>query len=127
MPMSALRIPTLNANEASIPRLGLGTRQLQGELCERTGAAALRLGYTHVDTAQGSGNEEAVGAGIAACGVLRERLFITTKVRPDRLGDGDLQRSVEESLLKLGVTQVDLLLLHWPNPAIPLAGSPRPE
>ena len=55
----------------------------------------------------------------------RERLFITTKVRPNRLGNGDLQRSVEESLLKLGVTQVDLLLLHWPNTAIPLAGSIR--
>ena len=101
MPLSAPRIPTLDANGATVPRLGLGTWQLRGEVCERTVAAALRLGYTHVDTAQGYGNEEAVGAGIAASGVPRERLFLTTKVRPDRMGDGDLQRSVEESLLKL--------------------------
>lgn len=125
MSSSAPPIPTLDANGAAIPRLGLGTWQLRDEVCERTVAAALRLGYTHVDTAQGYGNEEAVGAGIAASGVPRERLFVTTKVRPDRLGDGDLQRSVEESLQKLGVAQVDLLLLHWPNPAIPLAGSVR--
>ena len=66
-----------------------------------------------------------MGAGIAASGVGRERVFITTKVRPDRMGEGDLQRSVEESLRKLQVSQVDLLLLHWPNPAIPLAESVR--
>ena len=66
-----------------------------------------------------------MGAGIAASGVARERLFITTKVQPQRMGDGDLQRSVEESLRKLRVSQVDLLLLHWPNPAIPLAESVR--
>ena len=52
-----------------------------------------------------------MGAGIAASGIARERLFITTKVQPQRMGDGDLQRSVEESLRKLGVSQVDLLLL----------------
>ena len=66
-----------------------------------------------------------MGAGISASGIVRERLFITTKVQPQRMGDGDLQRSVEESLRKLGVSQVDLLLLHWPNPAIPLAESIR--
>ena len=126
MPSSVPSIPTLDGVGASaIPRLGLGTWQLRGETCERIVDAALRIGYTHVDTAQGYGNEEAVGAGISASGIVRERLFITTKVQPQRMGDGDLQRSVEESLRKLGVSQVDLLLLHWPNPAIPLAESIR--
>jgi diketogulonate reductase-like aldo/keto reductase len=110
---------------AAIPRLGLGTWRLRGEACERIVAAALRLGYAHVDTAQGYENEDAVGSGLAASGVDRDRVFITTKVRPDRMGDGDLQRSVEESLRKLGVAEVDLLLLHWPNPAIPVAESIR--
>jgi diketogulonate reductase-like aldo/keto reductase len=125
MPSSVPSIPTLSRGGAAIPRLGLGTWQLRGEVCERIVAAALRIGYTHVDTAQGYGNEEAVGAGIAASGIARERLFITTKVQPHRMRDGDLQRSVEESLRRLGVSQVDLLLLHWPNPQIPLAGTVR--
>jgi 2,5-diketo-D-gluconate reductase B len=88
-------------------------------------AEALRLGYTHIDTAQGYANEEAVGAGLAASGVARDRVFLTTKVMPSEMADGDLQRSVELSLRKLGTGHVDLLLLHWPNPAIPLAGTMR--
>jgi diketogulonate reductase-like aldo/keto reductase len=125
VPSTVPTVPTLEANGAAIPRLGLGTWQLRGEACERIVAAAVRLGYTHVDTAQGYANEEAVGGGIAASGVPRERVFITTKVRPQRMGDGDLQRSVEESLSKLRVSQVDLLLLHWPNPAIAISDSVR--
>ena len=119
MPSSVPSIPTHDEAGAAIPCLGLGTRPLRGEVCERIVAAALGLGYTHVDTAQDYGNEEAVGSGIAASGRAREQLFITTKVKPQRMGDGDLQRSVEESLRKLRVSQVDLLLLHWPNPAPP--------
>jgi diketogulonate reductase-like aldo/keto reductase len=125
LPFSTPGVPALDLNGAVIPRLGLGTWQLRGEACERIVAAALRLGYSHVDTAQGYENEEAVGSGLAASGVDRDRVFVTTKVRPDRMGDGDLQRSVEESLRKLRVARIDLLLLHWPNPAIPLADSVR--
>jgi len=124
MPSSAPGIPTLDMNGAVIPRLGLGTWQLGGERCERIVAAALGMGYTHIDTAQGYDNEAAVGNGFAASGVDRNRVFIATKVRPDRMGDGDLQRSVEESLRKLRVSEIDLLL-HWPNPAIPLTDSIR--
>ena len=125
MPSSVPSIPTLSGAGATIPRLGLGTWQLRGEVCQRIVAAALRIRYTQIDTAQGYGNEEAVGGGIAASGLARERLFITTKVQPERMGDGDLQRSVEEGLRKLRVSQVDLLLLHWPNPVSPLAVSIR--
>lgn len=110
---------------AVIPRIGLGTWQLRGEACARIVAEALRLGYTHVDTAQGYGNEAAVGEGLAASGVRRDAVFVTTKVRTDYLGEGDLQRSVDESLTKLRLEQIDLLLLHWPNPEIPLADSIR--
>lgn len=110
---------------AVIPKLGLGTWQLRGESCARIVSEALRLGYTHVDTAQGYGNEEAVGDGLAASGVSRESVFVTTKVQPQRMADGDLQRSVDESLRKLRVDRIDLLLLHWPNPKIPLSETIR--
>ena len=125
MPTSVANIPTVNKNGARIPKIGLGTWELRGEACSEIVRAALNLGYTHIDTAQGYANEEAVGEGLVASGVPREAVFITTKVQPQRMGDGDLQRSVEESLKKLRVDQIDLLLLHWPNPQIPLADSIR--
>ena len=125
MAHSDARVGAVEAAGASIPAIGLGTWQLRGETCALMVAEAVRLGYTHVDTAQGYANEEAVGEGLAASGVSRERVFVTTKVRTDRMADGDLQRSVEESLRKLRVAHIDLLLLHWPNPMIPLAESIR--
>ena len=125
MPTSVLDIPTVKKAGASIPKLGLGTWELRGEVCSGIVQAALKLGYTHIDTAQGYANEEAVGEGLAASGVPRQTIFLTTKVQPQNMGDGDLQRSVEASLKKLRVSQIDLLLLHWPNPQIPLAGSIR--
>jgi diketogulonate reductase-like aldo/keto reductase len=115
----------VKAAGARIPAIGLGTWQLRGEICAAIVAEALRLGYRHVDTAQGYANEEAVGEGLAASGVAREAVFVTTKVRPDRMADGELQRSVEESLRRLRLDEVDLLLLHWPNPLVPLADSIR--
>jgi 2,5-diketo-D-gluconate reductase B len=115
----------VQAAGAVIPRIGLGTWQLRGDDCAAIVAAALRLGYAHVDTAQGYANEEFVGEGLKASGMSRDRVFITTKVRPDRMAEGDLQRSVDESLAKLGISEIDLLLLHWPNPEIPLPGTIR--
>ena len=93
----------VHAAGAVIPKIGLGTWQLRGEQCSEIVSAALQAGYVHIDTAQGYANEEFVGDGLKASGVPRERVFITTKVRPDRMADGDLQRSVDESLSKLGV------------------------
>ena len=84
-------------------------------------ADALAAGYRHIDTAQMYGNESAVGAAIRDSGVPREQIFLTTKVWVDHFRDGDLQRAVEESLQRLGLDEVDLLLLHWPHPAVPLA------
>lgn len=119
------RSATVSAAGTSIPAIGLGTWQLRGEACARIVEQAVRLGYTHVDTAQGYANEEAVGEGLAASGALGRAVFVTTKVVPDAMGEGDLQRSVELSLRKLRLSQIDLLLLHWPNPAIPLAETIR--
>jgi len=77
-------------------------------------AAAISQGYRHIDTAQMYANEAEVGEAIAASG-QRDSLFLTTKVWPDNFADGVLQKSVEESLKKLRVDAVDLLLLHWPR------------
>ena len=82
---------------------------------------ALRLGYRHIDTAEMYENEREVGEGLCASGVLREDVFITTKVWSSNLAPDDLARSARQSVAKLNVRQVDLLLIHWPNPRIPLA------
>jgi hypothetical protein len=100
------------AGNGPIPAIGCGTWELRGETCAQIVAKAIRVGYRHIDTAQGYSNEEAVGEGLRASGIPRSDVFITTKVRPQRVSDGDLQLSAEESLLKLGVDVVDLSLLR---------------
>jgi len=110
--------PTIGA--AGIPLIGLGTWDLRGRTCVRMVEAALRLGYRHVDTAEMYGNESEVGEGLRAANVKREEIFITTKVWPSHFAPRDLERSAKESLARLRLAQVDLLLLHWPNPQIPL-------
>lgn len=108
------------ANGASIPKLGFGTWQLEDEDAARGVATALKTGYRHIDTAQIYGNEAAVGDGLKQSGLKREDFFLTTKVWRDKFRDGDLQASVKESLDKLKTDYVDLLLLHWPVPEVPL-------
>jgi diketogulonate reductase-like aldo/keto reductase len=112
---------TVDAHGAKIPVLGFGTWPMRGDECRNAVVAGLKLGYRHVDTAQGYSNEEEVGEGIRESGVPRQDIFITTKVRPEWQGEGRLQASLEESLTKLGVDVVDLTLIHWPNPEIPVA------
>lgn len=116
---------SVSAGGAHIPKIGCGTWELRGTKCAEIVAEALRSGYRHIDTAQGYDNEAAVGDGIRASGVPREEIFITTKVRPQLLANGPLQESVEESLRRLGIGEIDLLLVHWPNPEIPLAETMR--
>jgi 2,5-diketo-D-gluconate reductase B len=84
-------------------------------------AAALKTGYRHIDTARKYGTEGAVAEAIAASGLKREDIFITTKVSHENLRGADFARSVDESLAALKVDCVDLLLIHWPNPEIPLS------
>ena len=98
----------------SIPALGLGTWQLTGDAARDSVEHALSIGYRHIDTAQVYGNEAEVGAGVAASGVPRGDVFLTTKVWRDSVGPPRLGASVDESLAKLATDYVDLLLLHWP-------------
>jgi 2,5-diketo-D-gluconate reductase B len=122
---TTIAVPVLAAGGANIPRLGFGTWQLRGEACAEIVSAALRLGYTHVDTAQGYGNEEAVGEGLATSGITHRTVFVTTKVQPQHMAAGALEHSVDVSLKKLRIDRIDLLLLHWPNPEVPLAETIR--
>jgi diketogulonate reductase-like aldo/keto reductase len=115
----------VDANGANIPAIGLGTWTLDGEAATRLVADAIQSGYRHVDTAAMYDNEAAVGAGLRASGLSRDQVFLTTKVWPSDIADGDLQRSVEASLKRLQVDRVDLALIHWPSRTIPLAESIR--
>jgi diketogulonate reductase-like aldo/keto reductase len=112
---------TIQAGGASIPVLGFGTFQMAGDDVVRMVSHALEVGYRHIDTAQGYRNEAEVGEGIRRSSVSRDDVFVTTKVTPRRFAPGDLQASVEESLAALQLDSVDLVLLHWPNPDVPLA------
>src|SRR5690625_4955002 len=82
---------------------------------------ALRVGYRHVDTAQGYGNEAEVGAAMAAVGVGRDQIFLTTKLRGDNLTPQRVHESTRESLKQLGTDYLDLLLIHWPSADVPIA------
>jgi diketogulonate reductase-like aldo/keto reductase len=108
----------LTAHGAAMPVIGFGTSMLgnSGELV----AAALAAGYRHIDTARKYGSERGVGEGIRAARLPRPELFVTTKVSHEHLKADDFARSVDASLTELGLDYVDLLLVHWPNPGIPL-------
>ena len=111
----------VDANGAKIPAIGLGTWELRGRACARLVEQALKLGYRHIDTAQVYENEREVGEGLRASGVRREEVFVTTKVWTTHFAPNDLERSTKDSLSKLRVSEIDLLLLHWPNPQVPLS------
>ncbi len=114
----------VQAGGASIPSLGFGTWAARGDECAQAVTWALESGYRHVDTAAVYANEEAVGDGIRASRVPRGRdLPDFTKVGPDDIDEDKLERSAEASLKRLGFDHVDLLLIHWPSPKIPLKRS----
>jgi diketogulonate reductase-like aldo/keto reductase len=115
-----MNIPLLSAHGAQIPVIGFGTSQLGN--CGEFVAAALKLGYRHIDTAWKYGTEEGVGQGIRASGVPRRDIFLCTKVSHENLRAADFARSVEQSLKRLQTDYVDLLHVHWPSTdGIPLA------
>uniref|UniRef100_B0T916 Aldo/keto reductase n=1 Tax=Caulobacter sp. (strain K31) TaxID=366602 RepID=B0T916_CAUSK len=121
-----MTVPSVRSGAIDIPAIGFSTfktavYEKQGLKVRPLLDTALEAGYRHFDTAQVYGTEQDVGAAIAASGLRRDEVFISTKVWVDNLGDGDLQRSVEASLQKLQVDQVDLLLVHWPRPSPPLS------
>lgn len=111
-------IPTLQLNDGrSIPQLGFGVFKVDPAETERIVTEALEAGYRHIDTAAIYRNEEGVGRAIAASGIPRDELFITTKLWNDRRGAAETRAAMGESLEKLGLDHVDLYLIHWPAPA----------
>lgn len=104
----------------ALPQLGLGTYKLTGDAGRDAVADALRIGYRHLDTATLYGNEVEVGQGLRASGVPRRDVFLTTKVWHTDLAPDALRASAEASLQRLGVDDVDLLLVHWPSPDLDL-------
>ena len=112
-------MPVVEAHGARIPTIGLGTMTLKDDICVNAVSAALRMGYRHLDTAAFYGNERENGDGLRASGVRREEVFICTKVRETHLNPDDFAKIIDQSLVNLKLPQVDLLLIHWNNPAVP--------
>jgi 2,5-diketo-D-gluconate reductase A len=113
-----MTIPALTLNDGThIPQLGYGVFKVPAADTERAVGEALELGYRHIDTAAIYGNEEGVGAAVAASGIARDELFITTKLWNDRHDGDEPDAAIAESLDKLGLDAVDLYLVHWPTPA----------
>src|SRR5438477_4040001 len=104
----------LQTQGISLPRLGLGTFRMQGDVCRAAVESALALGYRHIDTAEMYGNEEAIGAAIAAARVPRGELHVTTKVWNENLAPDAIRKAFDASLNKLRLDHVDLYLVHWP-------------
>jgi 2,5-diketo-D-gluconate reductase B len=110
----------LEIQGSTVPKLGFGTWEILGRDCEEAVADALEIGYRHIDTAQAYDNEAEVGKALAASGIPRKELFLTTKLWRDDFAPDRVRASAEGSLERLQVTCVDLLLLHWPNEEVPL-------
>jgi diketogulonate reductase-like aldo/keto reductase len=113
--MDAIAVKTV-----TVPALGFGTWALSGNAAYQATRMVLDLGYRHIDTAQIYGNEAEIGRAIRDSALPRDQIFLTTKIAPGNLRRDDVRRSHEESLRRLGLDQVDLLLIHWPNASIPL-------
>lgn len=108
-------VPTLTLNDgAEIPILGFGVYQVPPEDTERVVADALEVGYRHLDTAAAYRNEEGLGRAVAASGIPRDELFVTTKLWIHEPGEANARRALEQSLERLGLDHVDLYLIHQP-------------
>ncbi len=103
-----------------IPIIGFGTWEITGQTCTEAVEAALKMGYRHIDTADAYGNHKEVGKGIKKSGVPREKIFLTSKVWYDKLHHDEVISSAERFLKELQTDYLDLLLIHWPNPAVPI-------
>lgn len=112
---------TLQAHGVEMPALGFGTSPMTGSMAADEVVAALKSGYRHIDTARKYGTEHTVGEAMRLSGVPRQEIFLTTKVSHESLRADDFAKSVDDSLKALRTDYVDLLLVHWPNPEIPLS------
>ena len=117
--MPSMTVPTITLNDqTTIPQLGFGVFQVPPEETAATVSSAFEVGYRHIDTAQMYQNEQGVGEAIAASGIARDELYVTTKLNNGFHAPDDARRSFEESLQKLGLDRVDLFLVHWPLPTL---------
>jgi 2,5-diketo-D-gluconate reductase A len=117
MTVSGISVPNVTLNDhRSIPQLGFGVFQVPPQQTQQTVETALEVGYRHIDTAQMYGNEAGVGAAVAAAGIPRDELWITTKLNNGFHRPDDARRAFADSLERLGLDQVDLFLIHWPLP-----------
>ena len=112
---------TVSVQGTAVPAIGFGTWQVTGRDAEDGVADALAIGYRHIDTARMYGNEDEVGRAIAASGVDRGDVFLTSKIWIEDFPADRLTRAAEDSLRRLRTDYLDLLLLHWPNPDLPVA------
>lgn len=109
-------VPELTLNDGvKIPQLGFGVWQVGSDEAVKAVSTAFEVGYRHIDTAAAYRNEEGVGRAIAASGLKRDEIFITTKLWNDDHQPDAARRAIEDSLTKLGLDQVDLYLMHWPS------------
>ena len=119
--MQPAKAPVISAHGASMPVVGYGTMAFpEPDRAVELIAHAIACGYRHIDTARKYGSEQWVGEAIRASGIPRDELWVTTKVTEDNARADDFARSVETSLTTLGLDYVDLLLIHWPQPSVPL-------
>jgi 2,5-diketo-D-gluconate reductase A len=110
-------VPFIPLNDGHrIPQLGVGVFKVDPETTEKNVAEALEIGYRHIDTAAAYRNEEGVGRAIAASGIPRDELFVTTKLFNDDHPRAKAMTAIDASLQKLGLESVDLYLIHWPLP-----------
>jgi diketogulonate reductase-like aldo/keto reductase len=111
------KVPTITLNNGvAMPQLGFGVWQVPDREATRAVSAALEAGYRSIDTAAAYGNEKGTGKALAASGLPREDLFVTTKLWNDDQGHDSALRALDKSLAALGLEQVDLYLIHWPQP-----------
>jgi diketogulonate reductase-like aldo/keto reductase len=111
---------TVRSHDLEIPALGFGTFELEDDVAEARVADALELGCRHIDTARAYRNETGVGRGLAKSGVPRHDVFLTTKLWMDEFTPEDVGRAIRDSLQRLAVDHADLVLMHWPNPEVPV-------
>jgi 2,5-diketo-D-gluconate reductase B len=111
---------TIEVKGVGVPAIGFGTWLVTGQDATDGVRDALEIGYRQIDTARAYENEREVGRGIAESGVPRDEIFLTSKVPHDEATAAEVDRDADESLERLGVDSLDLLLLHWPNPEVPL-------
>jgi 2,5-diketo-D-gluconate reductase A len=110
--MESMNSLMLNTDGVQIPQLGFGVWQIPNDEAEQAVLTAFEAGYRHVDTAAAYGNEKGVGRAVRACGLPREKVFVTTKLW--NADHGRAEQAFDDSLARLGLDHVDLYLIHWP-------------